>query len=628
MTTYSAENIQVLEGLEAVRKRPGMFIGSTDERGLHHMVWEAVDNAVDEALAGHCDHIKVTIEKDGYISVADNGRGIPTDIHPKFKIPAVTVVLTVLHAGGKFDKESYKVSGGLHGVGISVTNALSEHLIIDVKRNNSQYKQEFKKGKPVTSLKEIGSTTETGTKVTFIPDFSIMEQSPWSFDILQKRLRELAFLNKGVTIVLEDINTQQTESFKFDGGIKEFVKLLNSGKQALHPTIYAEAEKSNTQVEVALQYTTDFKERVFTFANNINTHEGGTHLSGFKTALTRTINSFGEKLKLLDKRKLSSEDTREGITAIISIKLQEPQFEGQTKTKLGNSNIKGIVDSLVSEQLTSYFEQHPAEIKRIIKKSVEAAQAREAARKARELVRRKSLLEHATLPGKLSDCASRDPSLSELFIVEGDSAGGTARQGRKREFQAILPIKGKIINVEKARMVKVLKNTEVNSMITAIGTSIGEEFNISKLRYHKLIIMTDADVDGNHISCLLLTFFYRYFKPLIEAGMIYLAQPPLYKIQKGKKIQYAFNDKEKEDIINAFGGEKGLFIQRYKGLGEMNASQLWETTMDPDLRILKQITINDAIVADQTFVTLMGDQVEPRRNFILENAKKVKELDV
>jgi len=628
--SYGAKEIQVLEGLEAVRKRPGMFIGSTDARGLHHMAYEAIDNSIDEALAGYCTKVTITIKKDGYLTVEDNGRGIPVDLHPKFKKPALTVVLTVLHAGGKFDKNSYKVSGGLHGVGISVTNALSDHLIAEVKRDGKHYKQEFKKGTPIADMQEIGPAEGTGTKVTFIPDFTVMEKGEFVYDTLAKRLRELAFLNKGIEIEIKDERTNKTDTFKYDGGIKSFVEHLNKGKRQIHPAIYFEGQKNGTAVEVSIQYTGEYTETVFTFANNINTHEGGTHLSGFKTALTRSLNNYGDKKGILDKgkKKLSSEDTREGLTAVISVKIPNPQFEGQTKTKLGNSEIKGLVDSLVSDQLSSFFEEHPSEAKSIITKCLDAARAREAARKAQELVRRKNVLDVSTLPGKLADCSNKDPAKCELYLVEGDSAGGSAKQGRHRNYQAILPLRGKIINIEKARLVKVLQNREIGTIITALGTGIGDSFDASKLRYHKIIIMTDADVDGNHIACLLLTFFYRYMPDLIRGGNIYLATPPLYKISKGKKHNYVYSDEEKEKLIQELGGVKETSLQRYKGLGEMNPGQLWDTTMNPETRILKRITIEDAVHADEIFTILMGDQVEPRREFIQAHAKEVKELDI
>lgn len=781
---YGAEEIQVLEGLEAVRKRPGMFIGSTDTRGLHHLVFEAIDNSVDEALVGHCTKIDVVITTNGYARVTDNGRGIPVDLHPKYKLPAVTVVMTVLHSGGKFDKNAYKVSGGLHGVGISCTNALSAHLIVEVSRNGKRYRQEFKKGLPTTELTIVGTAEGTGTTVEFTPDFTIMEQGEYSYDILSHRLRELAFLNKGLEITITDERTTKTATYKYAGGISEFVDHLTKTKKPLHPVVYFDKEKDNINAEVALQYTADYTETVLSFVNNINTHEGGTHLTGFKTALTRTINTYAETKKLLpDTLKLTSDDMKEGLTAIISVKVPEPQFEGQTKTKLGNSDVKGIVDSITNQKLNDFFEKNPSVARAIVAKCLDAAKAREAARKARELVRRKSALDISTLPGKLADCASREPAKSEIFLVEGDSAGGcfsgdtkialadgrnitfkelvieheqgkenycytilddqrigiqkiehpritkqhsqvikiildndeeitctpdhlfmlrdgnykpaqdlhpsdslmplnrqlshkekhiiieeavmhynhkiktiipltermdvydlevpgthnfalssgvfvhnSAKQGRNREFQAILPLRGKIINVEKARLIKVLQNEEVGTLITAIGTSIGEEFDVNKLRYHKIIIMTDADVDGHHISCLLLTFFYRYMKSLITNGHIYLAQPPLYKIEKNKKSHYVYNEEQKNKLLKEIGKE--VTLQRYKGLGEMNPKQLWETTMNPQGRTLKKVTIEDAVRADEIFNILMGDEVEPRRDFIMEHAKEVKELDV
>lgn len=624
---YGAEEIQVLEGLDAVRKRPGMFIGSTDARGLHQLAFEAIDNSVDEALAGFCNRIDVVIKKDGYLSVADNGRGIPIDNHPKFNIPALTVVMTVLHSGGKFEKNAYKVSGGLHGVGISCTNALSEHLIAHVKRNGKLYRQEFKKGLPATGLIVEGEAEGTGTTISFKPDLSIMETNEFNFDTLSHRLRELAFLNKGLEIAITDDRTEKSVLYKFEGGIIQFVELLNKSKKTLHPAIYFDKTKDDVRVEVAMQYNIEYSETVYSFVNNINTQEGGTHLTGFKTALTRSLNNYAEAKKLLqDDVKLSSEDMKEGLVAVVSVKVPNPQFEGQTKSKLGNSEVKGIVDSITNDQLSTFFEENPGVVRTIVQKCIDAARAREAARKARELVRRKNALDISTLPGKLSDCASRDPTKSELFLVEGDSAGGSAKGGRNREFQAILPLRGKIINVEKARLIKVLQNEEVGTLITAIGTGIGEEFDINKLRYHKIIIMTDADVDGNHISCLLLTFFYRYMKQLIDAGHIYLALPPLYKIEKNKKAQYVYNDEQKNKLVAELG--QGVDIQRYKGLGEMNPRQLWDTTMNPTVRSLKKVYIEDAIAADQLFSMLMGDEVEPRRDFIMEHAKEVRELDI
>ncbi|HDD70763.1 MAG TPA: DNA topoisomerase (ATP-hydrolyzing) subunit B [Candidatus Woesearchaeota archaeon] len=625
---YGAEAIQVLEGLEPVRKRPGMFIGSTDINGLHHLAWEAVDNAIDEVLAGHATRVKVIIHKDGFLSVEDNGRGIPVGPHPKYENKsALTVVMTVLHAGGKFEKGAYKVSGGLHGVGISVVNALSERLKAEVKREGKIWYQEFDRGTPVEPVKIIGETGETGTKISFKPDPKVFETTEWSYSILSSRLRELAFLNKGVRIILIDERSDKKEEFHYEGGIKEFIKFLNKGQTPVSKVIYIEKEKNQVSVEVALQYITDFREKVFSFVNNINTHEGGTHLTGFKTALTRSLKSYAEKHKLVDaKVKLTSDDFKEGLTAIVSVKVPEPQFEGQTKTKLGNSEVKGIVDSIVTEKLNTYFEENPTDARSILKKCIEAARAREAARRARELVRRKSVFESAMLPGKLADCSSKDRSKTELFLVEGDSAGGSAKQGRNREFQAILPLRGKIINVEKARLIKVLKNEEILTIITAVGTGIGDEFNIEKLRYDKIIIMTDADVDGNHIACLLLTFFFRHMKPLIEAGKIYIAMPPLYKITKGKKSVYVYTEEEKNKAIEELG--EPVNIQRYKGLGEMNPKQLWETTMDPSTRMLKRIEIEDAIIADEIFKVLMGDEVEPRREFIQQHAKEVEELDI
>lgn len=624
--SYGAKEIHVLEGMDAVRKRPGMFIGSTDSRGLHHLAFEAIDNSVDEALAGYCTQIHVVILNNGYISVADNGRGIPVDTHPKFNKSALTVVLTTLHSGGKFDKNVYKVSGGLHGVGISVTNALSERLIAKVKRDGKIYKQEFSRGQAITELQVIGETDETGTIITFKPDFTIIEQNEFDFSLLAKRLRELAFLNKGLEMNIIDERTNKTVHFKYDGGIRAFVEYLNKSKKTISPIIYFEKQREDTSAEIALQYTTDYAETTFSFCNNINTYEGGTHLSGFKTALTRCINNYAEKKGLLQDQKLSAEDIREGLTAIISIKIPYPQFEGQTKTKLGNSEIKGTVDSIVTENLSAFFEENPAVIKTIIAKCTDAARAREAARKARELVRRKNVLEVSTLPGKLADCATKDKEKGELFLVEGDSAGGSAKQGRSKEFQAILPLRGKIINVEKARLIKVLKNEEIGTMITAIGTGIGDEFALQNSRYGKIIVMTDADIDGNHIACLLLTFFYRYMRPLIEAGKIYLAMPPLYKVQKGKRFEYVYTDAEKDAKVKEFG--EGTSLQRYKGLGEMNPIQLWDTTMDPKTRMLKKVAIEDAVHADEIFEILMGDEVEPRREFIQDHAKEVTELDI
>ena len=621
---YKAKAIQVLAGLQAVRKRPAMYIGDTGIRGLHHLVFEAVDNSIDEALAGYCTKIMVIIHKDGSVSVIDNGRGIPVDVHPQLKIPALQVVMTRLHAGAKFGRKTYKVAGGLHGVGISVANALSKLLIAQVKRDGKIHMQKYEKGKPITKVEIIGDTDETGTTVIFSPDPEIFENTEFKFDILSTRLKELAFLNKGLEISIKDERSGKEQTYKYEGGIIEFVKTLNKNKTPLHDVIYFSKEKDSTQVELAMQYTAGFKENIFSFANNINTHEGGTHLNGFKAALTKIINNYIRKNKLGDA--VSGEDAREGLTVVISVKLTEPQFEGQTKTKLGNSDIRGIVESVTSEKLSEFLEETPKTAKNIISKIQNAARAREAARKARELTRRKGALNHGSLPGKLADCQEKDAAKAELFIVEGDSAGGSAKQGRDRKFQAILPLRGKILNVEKARLHKIIKSEEITTMITAIGTGIAEEFDIKKARYQKIIIMTDADVDGNHIACLLLTFFYRYMHPLIEAGYVYIAQPPLYKLQKGKEIKYVYSEQEKDAVLKKLGDK--VSIQRYKGLGEMNPKQLWSTTMDPGKRVLKKVAIEDAVEADQIFTTLMGDEVEPRRKFIQEHAKDVQELDV
>ncbi|RLG01268.1 DNA topoisomerase (ATP-hydrolyzing) subunit B [Thermococci archaeon] len=624
---YSAENIQVLEGLEAVRKRPSMYIGSTDSYGLHHLVYEVVDNSIDEVLAGTCKNIKVIIHKDSSVTVEDDGRGIPVDIHPEYKKSAVEIVLTMLHAGGKFDKKSYKVSGGLHGVGVSVVNALSEYLEVTVKRDGSIYYQRYEKGDPVSELKIIGKTDQSGTIIKFSPDKEIFPEIDFHFDTMATRLRELAFLNKGLKIELTDERKNTKKSFKYAGGIVSFVKHLNRNKECLSKEpLYIYGEKDNTIVEVAMQYTLSYTENIFTFANNINTKEGGTHLSGLKTAITRAFNTYALQNKFIkDNEKIAGEDCREGLSAVISVKLNEPQFEGQTKTKLGNSDVKGIVDSIVFEKLTYFLEENPDDARRIIEKILSAARAREAARKARELARRKTAFEVTTLPGKLADCSETDPSKCELYLVEGDSAGGSAKQGRDRTFQAILPLRGKILNVEKARLDKILKNEEIKTMITAIGTGIAEEFDISKLRYDKIIIMTDADVDGSHIRTLLLTFFFRYMKPLVENGHIYAAMPPLYKIKKGKEKYYAYTDQELEKILEKIGNAE---IQRYKGLGEMNPQQLWETTMDPKTRIVKKIISEDLVEADETFTILMGAKVEPRKMFIYEHAAEVENLDV
>jgi DNA gyrase subunit B len=630
--TYDESQIQVLEGLEAVRKRPGMYIGSTSSRGLHHLVWEVVDNSIDEALAGYCTRIEVIIHKDNSVTVIDNGRGIPVGENTKLKKSTLEVVLTVLHAGGKFGGEGYKVSGGLHGVGVSVVNALSELLVVQVQREGHIYQQEYRRGAPQYDIKIIGETEETGTKITFLPDSEIFtETTEYEYDILQSRLRELAFLNKGIEINLTDERTDVSNTFFAEGGIASFVEYLNRNREVVHqPPIYVEASRDNIQVEIAIQYNDSYTENIYSFANNINTHEGGTHESGFKSALTRILNDYARKTNSLKENdaNLSGDDVREGLAAIISVKISEPQFEGQTKTKLGNSEVRGIVESLFGEKLQEFLEENPAISRKILEKGIQAARAREAARKARELTRRKSVLEVSSLPGKLADCSSKDASISEVYIVEGDSAGGSAKQGRDRHFQAILPLRGKILNVEKARLDKILSNTEIRAIITALGTGISDEFDITKARYHKIIIMTDADVDGAHIRTLILTFFYRYMKKLIEVGYIYIAQPPLFKLERNKVIRYAYNEKQKDAIMEEFGEGSKVNTQRYKGLGEMNPDQLWETTMDPDSRTLLQVTIEDAMEADAIFDTLMGDNVEPRRDFIQEHAKYVKNLDI
>ncbi|MBO8172183.1 MAG: DNA topoisomerase (ATP-hydrolyzing) subunit B [Bacillaceae bacterium] len=630
--SYDASQIQVLEGLEAVRKRPGMYIGSTSSRGLHHLVWEVVDNSIDEALAGYCDDIHVYVHEDNSITVTDNGRGIPTEIHEKTGKSTVETVLTVLHAGGKFGGEGYKVSGGLHGVGVSVVNALSEWLEVEVKYKGKIHHQAFKRGVPEKELEVIGETEESGTRVTFKPDPEVFtETTEYEYEVLQKRIRELAFLNKGIQITLHDERIDKEESFKFDGGIVSFVKHLNANREPLHDEpIYIEGEKDGISVEIALQYNDSYTSNLYSYANNIHTHEGGTHESGFKSALTRVLNDYAKKYNLLKDKdsKLSGDDVREGLTAIVSVKIPDPQFEGQTKTKLGNSEARSITESLFAEHFSTFLEENPPVAKKIVEKSLMAARAREAARKARELTRRKNALEVSSLPGKLADCASRDASISELYVVEGDSAGGSAKQGRDRNFQAILPLRGKVINVEKARLDKILSNNEIRSIITAMGTGIGDEFDISKARYHKIIIMTDADVDGAHIRTLLLTFFFRYMRPLIEEGYVYIAQPPLYKIQQGKVIRYAYNDRQLNEILKEIPKKPEPGIQRYKGLGEMNPEQLWETTMDPESRTLLRVSLEDAMEADAIFETLMGDRVEPRREFIQEHAKQVRNLDV
>ena len=626
---YGAEQIQILEGLEAVRKRPGMYIGSTSERGLHHLVYEVVDNSIDEALAGYCSHVDVTIEKDNSITVVDNGRGIPVDMHESGQ-PAVEVVLTVLHAGGKFGGDGYKVSGGLHGVGVSVVNALSTSMEVQVKRDGKIHEISFSRGVTKCPLKVVGETEETGTRVHFTPDPEIFTVTTYSFDVLKHRLRELAFLNQGITITLTDQRDGRRDTYFYEGGIRSFVQHLNRKKEVINPEpIYFNGTKDENVVEIALQYNDSYTENIYSFVNNINTEEGGTHLAGFKIALTRAANDFARKQGILKTNdgNLSGEDVREGLTCVISLKIHEPQFEGQTKTKLGNSEIRGIVDSIVTEGLSEYFEENPVITKKIVEKSIMASRAREAARKARELTRRKNALEVSSLPGKLADCSVKDPEQAEIYLVEGDSAGGSAKQGRDRRFQAILPLRGKILNVEKARLDKIFANAEIRTMITAFGTGISEDFDLAKRRYGKIIIMTDADVDGAHIRTLLLTFFYRYMKPLIEHGHVYIAQPPLYQIRKGKKHWYTYSDDELASKLNEVGRDN-ITVQRYKGLGEMNPEQLWETTMDPTGRTMLQVHMEDAEEADELFTILMGDKVEPRRQFIEEHADLVKNLDI
>ena len=633
---YGADNIQILEGLEAVRKRPGMYIGSTSSRGLHHLVYEIVDNSVDEALAGYCTEIRVFINEDNSITVIDNGRGIPVGINHKAGIPAVEVVFTILHAGGKFGGGGYKVSGGLHGVGASVVNALSNWLEVQIYNEGKIYQQRYEKGHVCYPLKVVGECDKekTGTKVTFLPDDTIFEDTVYDHDILKQRLREMAFLTKNLKIVLTDKREENYEKeFHYEGGIKEFVKYLNSSKTPLYEDIlYFEGKKDGVYVEVAMQHNDSYNESAFSFVNNINTPEGGTHLAGYRNALTKTFNDYARNNKLLKESEanLSGEDIREGLTAIVSIKIEDPQFEGQTKQKLGNSEARGAVDSVVSEQLTYYLEQNPAVAKIICEKSIMAQRARDAARKARDLTRRKTALGDTALPGKLADCSDKDPKNCEIYIVEGDSAGGSAKTARDRATQAILPLRGKILNVEKARLDRIYGNAEIKAMITAFGTGIHEDFDISKLRYHKIIIMTDADVDGAHIATLMLTFIYRFMPELIKQGYVYLAQPPLYKLEKNKKIWYAYSDEELDKILNEVGRDQNNRIQRYKGLGEMDAEQLWETTMDPERRVLLKVVIDDEAEAelDLTFTTLMGDKVEPRRDFIEENAKFVKNLDI
>ena len=629
-TNYDAGNIQVLEGLEAVRMRPGMYIGSTSARGLHHLVYEVVDNSVDEALAGYATHIEVTICEDNSIEVIDDGRGIPTGMH-ETGMPAVELVLSKLHAGGKFGGGGYKVSGGLHGVGISVVNALSEWTIVDVYQHGKIQEISFERGNKTSDLKEIGTTDRTGTTVRFKPDAQIFETTIFEFDVLKTRLQELAFLNKGLRITLSDKRGEgRSESFHYEGGLVQFIEYLNEAKEAITPSVISiDNTRDDVVVDVALQYNDSYSETILSFVNNINTIDGGTHLSGFRTALTRTLNDYGRKSGILKENEsnLTGEDVREGLTAVVSVKVLEPQFEGQTKGKLGNSEVKGITDTIVSDGLRVFLEEHPAEAKKIIEKATNASRAREAARKARELTRRKNALEVSSLPGKLADCSEKDTTMTEIYLVEGDSAGGTAKQGRDRRYQAILPLRGKILNVEKARLDKILANAEIRSMITAFGTGIGQDFDITKSRYNKIIIMTDADVDGAHIRTLLLTFFYRYMRPLIEEGHVFIAQPPLYQIKKGQKQWYAYSDQELSDRLDEIGRE-GITIQRYKGLGEMNAEQLWDTTMNPEHRTILQVSMEDSIAADKIFSVLMGDKVEPRRKFIEDNAEYVRNLDL
>ena len=645
---YSAKNINVLKGLDAVRKRPAMYIGDVGTRGLHHLVNEVVDNSVDEALAGYADTIAIFINKDESVTVEDNGRGIPVDMHPEEKKSALEVVMTVLHAGGKFDKNSYKVSGGLHGVGVSVVNALSEWLKVEVKRNGNLYFQEYRRGDPVKPVKEIGKAkkNETGTKVTFLPDKEIFKTFKFKFDTIAERMRELAYLNKTITISIKDERNDGEEViFHFKGGLIEFVKYLDETREPIHKTVYIEGERDNTPIELAFQYSDTYNENIFSYVNNINTHEGGTHLVGFKTALTRTFNNYASKNGLVKEGKitLTGDDFREGLTAVLSVKVAEPQFEGQTKTKLGNSETKSAVEMLVGEKLAEYLEENPGIGKKIIEKCMRAAEAREAARRARDLSRRKGALDSMNLPGKLADCSITDPEHCEMYIVEGDSAGGSAKQGRDRRFQAILPLRGKILNVEKAKLNKILENNEIKAMISAIGAGLGADFDASKSRYGKVILMTDADVDGSHIRTLLLTFFYRHMQELINQVKIYIAQPPLFKIKKGKEEFYAFDENERDEVLKRLkngkavdeqtdeNGEvltKGVTISRYKGLGEMNPEQLWDTTMNPETRTVLQITLESAAAADKIFETLMGDAVEPRREFIEKNAKYVRNLDI
>lgn len=636
---YTAGQIQVLKGLEAVRKRPGMYIGTTSSRGLHHLVYEVVDNSIDEAMAGHCTHVKVTVHEGNSVTVEDNGRGIPVDIHPTEKVPGVEVAMTTLHAGGKFDKNTYKVSGGLHGVGVSVVNALSEYLEVEIRRGGKKYHQRYEQGVKTKELEEQGKAKGTGTLVTFKPDSEILTDLEFSFEVLSNRLRELAFLNKSLKITLTDErNGGASEAYYYEGGIAEYVEFLRGSRQALHDKVcYFETSKpeAEAEIELALQYNQGFSENTHTFVNNINTHEGGMHLTGLKSALTRTINDYARRNNIFKKdESLSGEDVREGLTCVLSLRVMEPQFEGQTKTKLGNSELRGAVEAAVNEHLSIFLDENPKAVKSIIDKSLQAARAREAARKARDLTRKKSALEGGVLPGKLADCSISDPSLCELYLVEGDSAGGSAKQGRDRGYQAILPLKGKILNVERlqGRIDKVLSNVEIRAIITAIGGGIGEEFDLENVRYHKVVIMTDADVDGAHIRTLLLTFFFRHMQELIEAGYIYIAQPPLFRVHKGKSDHYAYSDQERDEYVKRLGGKNGgtkrINIQRYKGLGEMNPDQLWKTTMDPETRTMQRVEIDQAAYTDKLFQRLMGDDVEPRRAFIEKNAKYVKNLDV
>ncbi len=635
---YNEEQIQVLEGLEAVRKRPGMYIGSTSSRGLHHLVYEIVDNSVDESLAGYCDHIQVFINKDNSITNIDNGRGIPTGIHPKLKIPTMEVVHTVLHAGGKFGGEGYKVSGGLHGVGASVVNALSEWMEVEVTRDGKLYKQRYERGVPVTGVEVVGECDEnlSGTKTTFKPDEQIFEETVFDFDILLKRFREMAFLNKEVTISLIDLRGEEENRVElhYEGGISSFVEYINKNKEIIHPEIiYFNAKKDKVELEIAMQYTDSFMENVYSYANNISTTEGGTHITGFKSAITKVVNDYARKINLLKEndKNLSGEDVREGLTAIICVKLPDPQFEGQTKTKLGNADIRSFTESVVTEKLSYILEENPKVAKIIIDKTLLSFRAREAARKAREMTKRKSVLESTTLPGKLADCSERDPEKCEIFIVEGDSAGGSAKQGRDRKYQAILPLWGKMLNVEKSREDKVYGNEKLSPVITALGTGLGEDMDLSKLRYHKVIIMADADVDGSHIRTLLLTFFFRYMKPLVEKGHIYIAQPPLYKVKRGKEEHYVYNDRELQKLMKEKNWSKednNFSMQRYKGLGEMNSEQLWDTTMNPETRVILQVEVDDIVNSDETFTILMGEKVEPRKEFIQKYAKTVNNLDI